>query len=140
MSAAAIERRHAGRVPATVLLGVGLAAVILFGCGASARKAQPADFRALYPPSLESGARAASGSIKGDFDQCSGSSELVDAIGCWESFLRAWDCVDCEYEDGFHVLHVQVAQLELARAYYLAGRAADGDEVLKKLDPFGLEE
>jgi hypothetical protein len=76
---------------------------------------------------------AARGSIAGDFQWALGSADLRDAIARWQDFLARHTPKDGQYEDGFHARHMRAAELELLRAYYLAGRIEEGDALLHRL-------
>jgi hypothetical protein len=92
---------------------------------------------ARYEPATRkarTGAQVAErGTIAGDFDWALASPALIDAIERWREFLVRHRPKDGSYEDGFHARHVRAAELELLRAYYLAGRIQEGDSLLHQL-------
>lgn len=124
------------------VVALGSAALLLVAASACRHDAAATAERAyapLYPSSETRGAEHTTGTIKGDFDRCVESRSLASAAPNWEAFLETWDPSDGEYEDGFHALHVRAAKLELARAYYLLGRADDGDRLMLEIEPLGIQ-
>lgn len=97
-----------------------------------------------YVPALDGGAAAASpaaaGTLQGDFQSAATSRSLAEAMTRWERFLHDHEPADGEYEDAYQKYRIDAAKLELMRVYYLLGRQADGDRVLRALDPLRLEQ
>lgn len=54
-------------------------------------------------------------SLKGAFDQCAVSTELLDAEQCWAYFLSQWTPENSSFEDAMHATLVQWAQHEQQR-------------------------
>jgi hypothetical protein len=97
-----------------------------------------------YVPALDRRAAAASpaapGTLQGDFQSAAASRSLSEAATRWERFLHEHEPADGEYEDAYQKYRIDAAKLELMRVYYLLGRRADGDRLLRTLDPLMLEQ
>ena len=77
------------------------------------------------------------GSIRGDFQWALDASTLPDAAQRWQEFLTRHSPPGAEFEDGMHASYATAARYELVRVNYLLGRLAEGDALLKELDPVG---
>ena len=107
------------------------------------RNPQPANVTtpaAAYVPVY--GVRAGSereprGSLRGDFQWALDAGTLSDAAQRWQEFLTKHSPPGAEYEDGMHASYAKAARYELMRLNYLLGRVAEGDALLKELDPVG---
>jgi hypothetical protein len=80
-------------------------------------------------------ARESRGSIRGDFQWALDAATFSDAAPRWQEFLTRHSPPGAEFEDGMHAGYAQAGRYELMRVYYLLGRRAEGDELMKELDP-----
>jgi hypothetical protein len=117
-------------------------AAIVSGCVLIACTAGQQPRQQPYAPVFANPANAAAaaerGTLKGDYDWAAGSSSLTEAASRWREFVAAHSPADGEYEDEFQMNHVNAGKFELMRAYYLLGQTAEGDAVLKEINPLGL--
>ena len=82
-------------------------------------------------------AREPRGSIRGDFQWALDAATLSDAAQRWQEFVTRHSAPGAEFEDAMHASYAQAARYELMRVTYLLGRRAEGDALLKELDPVG---
>lgn len=69
-----------------------------------------------------------------DFQWATASTDADTLRARLEAYLARHGPVDGAFEDAVHVRFFRIAQYRLARAYYHAGRLADGDRVLRSLE------
>jgi hypothetical protein len=121
----------------SALLAASLASFALLAHSCSARSG--AEYAPVFGKAIEGAQPAqAPGSLKHDFQRAASAPSLNEARSRWEQFLRAHVPKNNEYQDGFEKLHVDAARYELVRTYYLLGLTADGDKLLRELDPLDL--
>jgi hypothetical protein len=115
-------------------------ALILLLWTAACRGQEPAG-SASYTPMFTRAAEAARGSPAGtiafDFAEAGSAKTLDEAIQRWENFLKQHP-PDADTEDAVEKRYIDAALYELARAYYLVGRRADGDRLIEQADPLQL--
>ena len=128
-----------------ILLGLAMAGLsLLVACGtdraSQVEQRSTTNVNDAYRPvygNRGTGTTDARGSIRGDFQWAAAAPTVADAVPRWEAFLKTHNPPGQEFEDNLHASYVAAAQYELIRAYYLAGRRADGDALLRWVDPVG---
>ena len=120
----------------TVRIVIAVALFLTFACDSTP---QSDVSKAPYMPSwgdrAESFANYSEGSLGKTFHWACASKDLKTAAERWEKFLLMHGPFRGAYEDAVHRTHVIYARQELMRIYYLLGRVADGDRLMRLLDP-----
>jgi hypothetical protein len=75
--------------------------------------------------------------MRGNFQWASDAATLADAAQRWQEFLTKHSPPGAEFEDAMHASYAQAGRYELMRVYYLLGKRAEGDALMKELDPVG---